>query len=204
MSGLKEISIQKKCAFIPELLDVIIPQNVEITSINDIFLIMDLEETDLKLLMRNGANLDFGKQHVKTVLYNLLCAANFLESANVLHRDLKPANILINGYCQIKICDFGLSRTMPKRSDELLENGKRKRCLSTHISSRWFRAPEVCLIEKKYDSAIDVWSIGCIIYELMKFSRSNIDVKLGPIFSGDYCFPLSPKNPKVSNDLSTD
>jgi hypothetical protein len=60
MSGLKEISIQKKCAFIPELIDVILPQNVEQENLNDIFLIMDLEETDLKLLMKNGSKLDFG------------------------------------------------------------------------------------------------------------------------------------------------
>lgn len=38
----------------------------------------------------------------------------FCHSANVIHRDLKPANILINKDCQIKICDFGISRTLPE------------------------------------------------------------------------------------------
>ena len=44
----------------------------------------------------------------------MLCAAKFLASANVIHRDLKPANILINRFCQVKFCDFGLSRTLPE------------------------------------------------------------------------------------------
>jgi serine/threonine protein kinase len=42
---------------------------------------------------------------------------NFLHSANIIHRDLKPSNILINSDCRIKICDFGLARSMPKEQD---------------------------------------------------------------------------------------
>jgi len=38
-----------------------------------------------------------------------------MHSANVLHRDLKPANILINEDCTVKICDFGLARSIPER-----------------------------------------------------------------------------------------
>ena len=45
--------------------------------------------------------------------YNILCSLAFLHEANVMHRDIKPANILINPDCEIKICDFGLARTVP-------------------------------------------------------------------------------------------
>jgi mitogen-activated protein kinase 1/3 len=45
-------------------------------------------------------------------VYNLLCAVKYLHSANVLHRDLKPANILVNEDCSVKICDFGLARSI--------------------------------------------------------------------------------------------
>ena len=48
-----------------------------------------------------------------TIIYNLLCAVKFLKSANLLHRDLKPENILVDSECHIRICDFGLARTMP-------------------------------------------------------------------------------------------
>jgi serine/threonine protein kinase len=47
---------------------------------------------------------------------------------------------------------------------------KKVRCMSSHVSSRWFRAPEIILIEKEYDQGVDIWSIGCILYELITFS----------------------------------
>ena len=47
------------------------------------------------------------------MLYNILCAIKYIHSANVIHRDLKANNILINEDCIIKICDFGISRTLP-------------------------------------------------------------------------------------------
>jgi len=42
----------------------------------------------------------------------LLCAVKYLHSANVIHRDLKPANVLVNEDCSVKICDFGLARSI--------------------------------------------------------------------------------------------
>lgn len=54
------------------------------------------------------------QEHIEQILYNILCALKFLHSSNIIHRDLKPANILINPECQIKICDFGISRTLPE------------------------------------------------------------------------------------------
>ena len=47
------------------------------------------------------------------ILYNTLCSLNFLHTANMMHRDIKPANILIEPDCQIRLCDFGLSRPVP-------------------------------------------------------------------------------------------
>ena len=45
-------------------------------------------------------------------MYNLLCAVKYLHTANVIHRDLKPANVLVNEDCSVKICDFGLARSI--------------------------------------------------------------------------------------------
>jgi len=52
--------------------------------------------------------------HLVTILYNILCAFKFLHSAGVVHRDVKPANLLMDSNCQVKICDFGLARTLPE------------------------------------------------------------------------------------------
>lgn len=45
-------------------------------------------------------------------MYNLLCALKYMHSARILHRDIKPANILINEDCAVKVCDFGLARSI--------------------------------------------------------------------------------------------
>jgi serine/threonine protein kinase len=52
--------------------------------------------------------------HLVTILYNIICAFKFLHSAGVVHRDVKPANLLMDSNCQVKICDFGLARTLPE------------------------------------------------------------------------------------------
>ena len=52
------------------------------------------------------------EDHIKHMIYNLLCSLNFIHSFNIVHRDIKPANILVNDACQIKLCDFGLARSI--------------------------------------------------------------------------------------------
>lgn len=47
-------------------------------------------------------------------MYNLLCSLHFLHSSNIVHRDIKPSNILVDSECQIMLCDYGLSRTLPE------------------------------------------------------------------------------------------
>jgi len=81
----------------------------------------------------------------------------FIHSANVIHRDLKPSNLLLNGNCDLKICDFGLARGVKDEQDyELTE----------YVVTRWYRAPEVMCSCQEYDHKIDVWSVGCILAEI--------------------------------------
>lgn len=56
------------------------------------------------------------KELVSLLIYNILCAVKFLHSLNIIHRDLKPSNILLDSDLNVKICDFGLSRTMSESS----------------------------------------------------------------------------------------
>ena len=81
-----------------------------------IFLVLDLGENDMKQLLESIPYTSMDEDHIVTILYNMLCATNFIHSANVIHRDLKPSNMLINSDCNVKICDFGLARCMPKLS----------------------------------------------------------------------------------------
>jgi mitogen-activated protein kinase 1/3 len=81
-----------------------------------------------------------------------------MHSASVIHRDLKPNNLLVNANCDLKICDLGLARvsTHPLKS-----------MLTCYVVTRWYRAPELLLGTKNYTSAIDMWSVGCILAELL-------------------------------------
>ncbi len=69
-----------------------------------------------------------------------------------------------------------------------------KRELTGHVVTRWYRAPELILLEKDYGAAIDVWSVGCIFAELLGMMKESAPTYLDrrPLFPGKSCFPLSP------------
>mgnify|MGYP006121867985 CR=1 FL=1 len=72
---------------------------IDCTKINRLFLVMEFTESDLRKLMSTVPLTNIDDKHIITILYNSLCAINFLHSANILHRDLKPANMLIDSKC---------------------------------------------------------------------------------------------------------
>jgi serine/threonine protein kinase len=86
----------------------------------------------------------------------ILRGLKFVHSADVLHRDLKPSNLLLNASCDLKICDFGLARTNEQPSN-----------MTEYVVTRWYRAPELLLNAERYTPAIDIWSVGCIIAEML-------------------------------------
>lgn len=112
---MRQFSKMPKNVFTTKLHDVILPcTSVEdLKTFNEIFLVMDYIELDLKRIFTTTQPPCFTESHVVTIMYNVLCALNFMHSANVIHRDIKPANILINSECAVKICDFGLARIIP-------------------------------------------------------------------------------------------
>lgn len=192
-----------------------------------LYILMEYCQSDLKKLVRSPIFLT--PLHVQNIVYNIFVGLKYLNSANVLHRDLKPANILINDDCSIKLCDFGLARGVgnevnesklkymkhetdsPGLNSPVTEvnsmfpgTRKAKRKLTRHVVSRWYRAPEVILIEKNYTNRIDIWSAGCITAELQEMLKENNDNYLcrGPLFPGTSCFPLSPPKNKEESKIS--
>ena len=122
---------------------------------DSIVLISTLMEADLHQVI-HSAQLEIS--HIRFITYQLFRAIKYLHSADIIHRDLKPANILLNSSAEIRICDFGLSRSIDDNSTDL----------SHYVSTRWYRAPELLLEYETYDGKIDIWSIGCIIAEMIK------------------------------------
>lgn len=89
-----------------------------------------------------------------------------MHDQDIVHRDLKPDNLLINENCDIKIADYGYSRHVKNSTP------KRERSKSPHVVSRQYRSPEIALGES-YDKKADVWSLGCILYDLMRAVAVN-------------------------------
>ncbi len=126
---------------------------------NEIYLYEELMEADLHAIIRSGQPLT--DAHYQSFIYQMLCGLKYIHSANVLHRDLKPGNLLVNADCELKICDFGLARGF---SDIPEENAG---FMTEYVATRWYRAPEIMLSFQSYSKAIDMWSVGCILAELL-------------------------------------
>jgi mitogen-activated protein kinase 15 len=123
----------------------------------DLYLIFDYMEADLFNVIRANILQDI---HKKFIIYQILKALKFIHSADIIHRDLKPSNVFINSDCHVKLGDFGLART--------LDNDPHMPGLVTdYVATRWYRAPEMILAAQKYGKPIDMWSVGCILYELL-------------------------------------
>lgn len=143
--------------------DIIRPPKKE--NFKDVYIVCELMDTDLHQIIRSNQALT--DDHCQYFLYQLLRGLKYIHSANVLHRDLKPSNLLLNANCDLKICDFGLARTTSE-TDFMTE----------YVVTRWYRAPELLLNCSEYTAAIDIWSVGCVIMEI---------IKREPIFPGrDY------------------
>jgi mitogen-activated protein kinase 1/3 len=98
--------------------------------------------------------------HFNYFMYQLLRGVLYLHSANIMHRDIKPSNILMNMNCDLKICDFGLSRG-------IYQNIQEQDKVTKYVVTRWYRAPEVVLNTSSYTGIIDLWSVGCVFAELL-------------------------------------
>ncbi|KAF8496450.1 CMGC/MAPK/ERK protein kinase [Russula emetica] len=140
---------------------------------DEVYIYEELMEADLHAIIRSGQPLS--DAHFQSFVYQTLCGLKYIHSADVLHRDLRPGNLLVNADCELKICDFELARgaNLAQKQGFMTEN----------VATRWYRAPEIMLSFANYASAIDVWSVGCILAELLAGK---------PIFKGrDYVDQLN-------------
>jgi mitogen-activated protein kinase 1/3 len=69
-----------------------------------------------------------------------------------------------------------------------------KKKLTSHVVTRWYRSPELILMEKEYDYGVDVWAVGCVVAEILKLIKPDTRApkKHSALFPGYCCYPLSP------------
>lgn len=138
-----------------KLLNVIRAQNDK-----DIYLVFEYMETDLHAVIKKGNLLK--DIHMRFILYQLLKSTKFLHSGNVIHRDQKPSNILLDADCLVKLCDFGLARSLYQ-----IQEDSGNPALTEYVATRWYRAPEILLGSQRYTKGVDMWSVGCILAEML-------------------------------------
>eukprot|EP01027_Heterolobosea_sp_BB2_P011771 GEZU01017106.1.p1 GENE.GEZU01017106.1~~GEZU01017106.1.p1 ORF type:complete len:373 (-),score=176.79 GEZU01017106.1:770-1888(-) len=126
----------------------------------DIYLVFEYMETDLHAVIRANILEEIHKQYI---IYQLLKSLKYIHSAELLHRDMKPSNLLLNSECHMKVADFGLARSIASLEKEQVANP----VLTDYVATRWYRAPEILLGSTKYTKGVDMWSIGCILGELL-------------------------------------
>lgn len=135
-------------------IDIIKPPESHI--FNELYVATEWMQSDLHRIIVSPQPLT--PDHVKVFIYQILRGLKYLHSANIIHRDIKPGNLLINANCLLKICDFGLARVV-----ELDENAS----MTHEVVTQYYRAPEILMGARHYTAAVDIWSVGCILAELL-------------------------------------
>ena len=94
---------------------------------------------------------------VKLYIYQLTRALAYMHAVGITHRDIKPQNLLVDTNTQVlKLCDFGSAKRLIKGEPNV-----------AYICSRYYRAPELIFGATEYSSCIDIWSMGCVLAELL-------------------------------------
>lgn len=124
----------------------------------DLYLVFEFMETDLHAVIKAGI---LKKEHKQYIIYQLLKGLKYIHSGEIVHRDLKPPNLLVNSECLIKIADFGLARSVCATEEET------DPIMTEYVATRWYRAPEIVLGSNRYTKSVDIWSVGCILAELI-------------------------------------
>ncbi|CDS06724.1 hypothetical protein LRAMOSA09251 [Lichtheimia ramosa] len=154
ISSLREISILKRMSHqnIVNVTDVAVGPKLE-----SIFLVMEYCEQDLGTLL-DMVPTPYTPSEVKCLMLQLLRGLEHCHNHSIIHRDLKMSNLLLTSTGLLKIADFGLARTVGLSSKPMTPN----------VVTLWYRSPELLLGGSIYTTAVDLWSAGCILGELMQ------------------------------------
>lgn len=153
-TALREISFMRELSHpnIVKLLEVIHTPHT-------LCLVFELLQQDLKNLLDSRRNLKkpFSVPQIQSVMYQILSGLSFCHDRKILHRDLKPQNLLLSSEGHVKLADFGLARGF----------GIPVNAFSSEVVTLWYRPPDILLGSKNYTTSIDMWSVGCIMAELL-------------------------------------
>jgi len=172
---------------------VVPPPEGHLSSWRHLYLVTELMDTDLHQLIKSEQELS--DEHCKFFVWQLLRGLHALHSAGIVHRDIKPSNLLVNANCDLKIGDFGISRSFrspltptavaleaarsrgpeaadappaePEPTEAYADMSSDGQLLTSYAVTRWYRPPELLCGNRRYGPSIDLWSTGCVLGELL-------------------------------------
>jgi len=120
-----------------------------------------LERADLDLHSFIHSSMQL--QDIKSLLVDVFLGLEYMHANKILHRDIKPGNLLLFFHSEdrnlpptLKLCDFGLSKFYTFQEPQ-----------TPRMVTVWYRAPEIVMKDPNYTEKVDIWSIGCVIYEMI-------------------------------------
>ncbi|CCD61395.1 Cyclin-dependent kinase 17 [Caenorhabditis elegans] len=184
--ALKEIRLEQEegapCTAIREVSLLRNLRHANVVTLHDIIhtdrlltLVFEYVDRDLKQYM-DSCNNAMQMNNIRLFLYQLLRGLAYCHQRRVLHRDLKPQNLLITAKGELKLADFGLARakSVPTKT------------YSNEVVTLWYRPPDVLLGSTDYSTHIDMWGVGCILFEMIAgralFPGGTPTEQLGLIF----------------------
>ncbi|CAI7994031.1 Mitogen-activated protein kinase 14 [Geodia barretti] len=132
------------------LYDVFTPTE-EYPDFNDVYLVMELMSSDLYKTLKSQK---LTNDQVRFQMYQVLRGLKYVHSSGVIHRDIKPSNIGVSADNEIKLLDFGLARAKAE-------------IMTGYVTTRHCRAPEIMLNWMQYTQKVDMWSVGCVMAEML-------------------------------------
>lgn len=129
---------------------------------NQLAIVMQYAEGGtMEKLVQDQKGVNFTETQVLNYFTQILIALNHIHSKSIVHRDLKTQNILLNRKkTLVKLSDFGISKELTTRS-----------LASTVIGTPNYLSPEICE-GRSYNQKSDLWSLGCVLYELIELKRA--------------------------------
>ncbi|CBZ31050.1 putative protein kinase [Leishmania mexicana MHOM/GT/2001/U1103] len=161
VNRLREIQAVRRLQPHPNIVDLV--EVLFDRSTGRLALVLELMDMSLYELIK-GRKQYLGEEKVRSYMYQLLKGLDHAHRIGVFHRDIKPENLLIDAEGRLKIADFGSCKGVYSKLP-----------LTEYISTRWYRAPECLLTDGYYNYKMDLWSAGCVFFEI---------IALFPLFPG--------------------
>jgi cyclin-dependent kinase 12/13 len=181
ITALREIKLLKQMDHpnIIKLKEIITSKSSDDRNPGNVYLLFEYMEHDLEgLLNMSRPRIEYTVSHLKSYMKQMIQAIEYLHSKKIVHRDIKCANLLVNHQGQVKLGDFGLARNITGNPGDIYTN---------RVITLWYRPPELLLGANQYSFEVDMWSVGCLIGEILArqpmFPESDEPKMLQKIYS---------------------